>query len=120
MVLVYLFIMFFLERMTWIKKSESKSWLRTLCENTLKYGPIPRHVAFIMDGNRRFANKNNYDRAKGHWLGFDKLAEVPFSFVFLSLCFRFFNQLQLCLMRFCVDTRMVSRYRHHRSHSICI
>lgn len=39
-------------------------------------GPMPKHVAFIMDGNRRFALKNNIERQEGHMQGFNKLAEV--------------------------------------------
>ena len=61
--------------MSWIRESK-QPWFQNLCANVLKMGPIPKHVAFIMDGNRRFAQKRNYDRAKGHLMGFDKLAEV--------------------------------------------
>lgn len=39
-------------------------------------GPMPKHVAFIMDGNRRFARKKNMECLKGHMQGFNKLAEV--------------------------------------------
>lgn len=39
-------------------------------------GPMPKHVAFIMDGNRRFAVKKNMQRQEGHMQGFNKLAEV--------------------------------------------
>lgn len=39
-------------------------------------GPIPRHIALIMDGNRRYAQKNSMGRAEGHLRGFDKLAET--------------------------------------------
>ena len=53
-----------------------KPWFHSFIVNILKSGHIPHHVAIIMDGNRRFAQKNNYERAKGHLMGFDKLAEV--------------------------------------------
>lgn len=42
----------------------------------LKCGQIPRHVAFIMDGNRRFADKANINKTDGHKRGFDQLAKV--------------------------------------------
>lgn len=60
---------------TWIKESK-KSWLHKMCVKVLKTGPIPRHLAFIMDGNRRFAKRNSLDRAQGHLMGFDKLSQT--------------------------------------------
>ncbi|MCL7034621.1 hypothetical protein MKW94_001229 [Papaver nudicaule] len=36
----------------------------------LSAGPIPTHIAFIMDGNRRFARKNNLKDGSGHRVGF--------------------------------------------------
>ncbi|MEE9150738.1 MAG: polyprenyl diphosphate synthase [Thermoplasmata archaeon] len=39
-------------------------------------GPIPKHVAIIMDGNRRFARELGIDPIEGHLKGKDKLEEV--------------------------------------------
>lgn len=53
------------------------TWLQRLAVNVIRCGPIPRHVAFIMDGNRRFATKAGMaSSTDGHRLGFDKLAEA--------------------------------------------
>jgi tritrans,polycis-undecaprenyl-diphosphate synthase [geranylgeranyl-diphosphate specific] len=38
--------------------------------------PIPKHVAIIMDGNRRFATDIGLDPMEGHQLGRDKLEEL--------------------------------------------
>ena len=42
----------------------------------LRVGPVPRHAAFIMDGNRRFAKKQNVSKRVGHTLGFEKMKQV--------------------------------------------
>lgn len=52
------------------------NWLENLARSILKCGQIPKHVAFIMDGNRRYANKTRIDKADGHKQGFDTLAKV--------------------------------------------
>ncbi len=39
-------------------------------------GPIPNHVAFIMDGNRRFAKLNQIEPHEGHSFGFQQLLDV--------------------------------------------
>ena len=39
-------------------------------------GNLPRHVAFIMDGNRRYARKQNVELAQGHLDGYRKLEEA--------------------------------------------
>lgn len=36
----------------------------------LSVGPIPNHIAFIMDGNRRYAKKQNLVEGDGHKAGF--------------------------------------------------
>ena len=58
------------------KKDVEKSWIEKFCSGVLCQGPIPKHVAFIMDGNRRFAAKKHVDRIEGHRKGFDKLSEM--------------------------------------------
>jgi tritrans,polycis-undecaprenyl-diphosphate synthase [geranylgeranyl-diphosphate specific] len=42
----------------------------------VKAAPVPRHVAVIMDGNRRFARAEGLDPLKGHELGRDTLERV--------------------------------------------
>lgn len=61
--------------MSWIHDGELK-WYENIAVNVTKAGPIPYHIAFIMDGNRRFATKSNLRKIKGHSMGFDKLSEV--------------------------------------------
>lgn len=43
---------------------------------TLKCGPIPKHVAFIMDGNRRWARNHGMDVVDGHDFGAGSLDRV--------------------------------------------
>ena len=42
----------------------------------LRQGPLPAHVAFIMDGNRRYAERRGSDRAFGHRVGFDRVRSL--------------------------------------------
>ena len=37
---------------------------------------LPRHVALIMDGNRRWARKNNLSNETGHSIGIDTLVNI--------------------------------------------
>ncbi|XP_031567033.1 dehydrodolichyl diphosphate synthase complex subunit DHDDS-like [Actinia tenebrosa] len=62
--------------MSWFKDKRNTSCIRNFCSSVLKTGEIPKHVAIIMDGNRRFAKKVNCERSKGHEKGFEKLTEV--------------------------------------------
>lgn len=52
--------------------------------DTLAVGPIPRHVAFIMDGNRRFAKENAISIAEGHSAGAKTLISVRHCTIRLS------------------------------------
>ncbi|OVA19571.1 Decaprenyl diphosphate synthase-like [Macleaya cordata] len=38
--------------------------------SVVSVGPIPTHIAFIMDGNRRYARKYNLKEGSGHRVGF--------------------------------------------------
>lgn len=60
--------------MPWIAEN-SLTKFQKFCIKVLKCGPIPRHVAIIMDGNRRYAKKQHVEKAEGHSKGFDKLSD---------------------------------------------
>ena len=42
----------------------------------LAAGPIPKHVAFVMDGNRRYARSTHKQIYQGHAAGYDALKKV--------------------------------------------
>ncbi|KAL8765824.1 MAG: hypothetical protein Q9209_007228 [Squamulea sp. 1 TL-2023] len=70
----------------WILQSPPAEWalqqLRELLIGALRQGPIPQHVAFVMDGNRRFAKSHRIETVEGHNLGFEALARV------LEVCYK--------------------------------
>ncbi|KAH6656794.1 putative cis-prenyltransferase [Truncatella angustata] len=70
----------------WLLTSPPIEWAlknaRELLIGTLRQGPIPQHVAFEMDGNRRFAKNHHIEAIEGHNLGFEALARV------LEICYK--------------------------------
>lgn len=56
--------------------------LKELLIGSLKCGPIPQHVAFVMDGNRRYARARKLETVEGHHLGFEALARI------LEVCYK--------------------------------
>ena len=42
-----------------IHKAPELNWYSRFLINVVRTGKVPKSVAFIMDGNRRFATKNN-------------------------------------------------------------
>ena len=43
-------------------------------------GPIPEHIAIIMDGNRRWAKQKGLSAAYGHWKGSEVVSDlIPFA-----------------------------------------
>ncbi|KAL6011948.1 hypothetical protein ACLOJK_002414 [Asimina triloba] len=45
-------------------------FLRRCLFRLLSHGPMPKHVAFILDGNRRYARKRRLQEGDGHHAGF--------------------------------------------------
>ncbi|MCD7448711.1 hypothetical protein HAX54_045650 [Datura stramonium] len=50
----------------------SKFLFRILC-----VGPMPNHIAFILDGNRRYAKQQNMAEGSGHRAGFLAVISMP-------------------------------------------
>ncbi|KAI0320362.1 Di-trans-poly-cis-decaprenylcistransferase [Amylostereum chailletii] len=63
------------QRSSWLRKSSYDKLQRAIIA-TLKAGPIPRHVAFVMDGNRRYARMHGFKVAQGHVSGFHALRRI--------------------------------------------
>mmetsp|Transcript_12450 Transcript_12450/g.18144 ORF Transcript_12450/g.18144 Transcript_12450/m.18144 type:complete len:228 (-) Transcript_12450:822-1505(-) len=51
-------------------------WYHKKLFKLLEYAQKPYHLAFIMDGNRRWAVKSGKKKPEGHRYGLDKLVEV--------------------------------------------
>ncbi|EDV34386.1 uncharacterized protein Dana_GF20994 [Drosophila ananassae] len=61
--------------MSWVSDYRY-TWLESTTMQVLRAcGHIPHHVAFVMDGNRRFARSQQIDKIEGHSRGFAKLAD---------------------------------------------
>ncbi|KAB5585403.1 Decaprenyl diphosphate synthase-like protein [Coniochaeta sp. 2T2.1] len=71
---------------SWALRSPPAEWaikqLRELLIGALSQGPIPQHIAFEMDGNRRYARSHKIETIEGHHLGFEALARV------LEICYK--------------------------------
>lgn len=52
------------------------SFLQWFLIETLKCGPIPKHVSFIIDGNRRWARNHNMETFNGHEFGVGAIDRV--------------------------------------------
>ncbi len=55
-------------------KADQEVWDEYI--NRLKRGPLPEHVAIIMDGNGRWANLRNRPRVHGHREGINSVREI--------------------------------------------
>eukprot|EP00919_Chromeraceae_sp_WS-2016_P033972 GHVR01080475.1.p1 GENE.GHVR01080475.1~~GHVR01080475.1.p1 ORF type:complete len:264 (+),score=57.64 GHVR01080475.1:50-841(+) len=54
----------------------SLTWTERMVLAAARIGPLPAHIGFIMDGNRRFARKHDAESIMGHRCGFDKLNQI--------------------------------------------
>lgn len=52
------------------------SFVRQCIFSVLNVGPVPCHIAFIMDGNRRYSKKQNLVDGDGHRAGFSALINM--------------------------------------------
>ncbi|KAG7562893.1 hypothetical protein FFLO_01722 [Filobasidium floriforme] len=56
--------------------SYATSRLTRLLLSILSCGPIPRHIAIVMDGNRRYARERGLRVGRGHEAGFESLKGI--------------------------------------------
>ena len=54
--------------------------------NLIQLGPMPKHIGFIMDGNRRYAKTKSLKTFKGHEMGFKQLESVRLFFIYFFFC----------------------------------
>ena len=52
------------------------AWARWCATRVLASRPVPQHVAFIMDGNRRYADRQHLRKVEGHVFGYQKLIQA--------------------------------------------
>ncbi|ONH67344.1 Dehydrodolichyl diphosphate syntase complex subunit RER2 [Cyberlindnera fabianii] len=57
------------------------STTKSVVGRILQTGPVPQHIGFVMDGNRRFARQRNIELKEGHSAGFESMARV------LEMCY---------------------------------
>ena len=70
--------------LAWIP-SAFHPFLRSALIHSLLLGPRPQHVAFIMDGNRRYARNKHQPVRVGHEEGFEALKRVLSFFLKLEI-----------------------------------
>lgn len=71
--------------MDWINVIPKAGYLQEQLKNVLAKilttGPVPKHIGFVMDGNRRFARKHKIELKEGHNAGFESMAKI------LEICY---------------------------------
>ncbi len=59
-----------------LRAMAAKYYAQQLLDEVKQRGNTPRHVAIVLDGNRRFAQERGLEKLKGHLFGAKKLEEV--------------------------------------------
>lgn len=59
-----------------IASTAGMPFYRKYLESVVREGPVPKHVALILDGNRRFAMKKGLSWIDGYRIGADKTEEI--------------------------------------------
>ena len=70
--------MFLLRGWQWLQNTLA-SKVQNFMLKILAAGPIPKHIAFVMDGNRRYARMNHKEVQQGHSDGFIALRRVSWN-----------------------------------------
>ena len=52
------------------------SFVRRTVNAIIRIAPVPQHIAFIMDGNRRYAERKQLQTAQGHASGYQRLIQA--------------------------------------------
>uniref|UniRef100_A0A7I4XZ95 Alkyl transferase n=1 Tax=Haemonchus contortus TaxID=6289 RepID=A0A7I4XZ95_HAECO len=61
----------------WNTTLNERAWWHPIVKAIVTSGPVPHHVAFVMDGNRRFAKTHQLGHViHGHEKGFHQLAKI--------------------------------------------
>ncbi|EIN06968.1 dehydrodolichyl diphosphate synthetase [Punctularia strigosozonata HHB-11173 SS5] len=71
----FAFLALFLNLWTWLK-AQALTKARHALLKVLSAGPVPQHIAFVMDGNRRHARRHHKRIAEGHFDGFTALQRI--------------------------------------------
>ncbi len=97
--------------------------------NLIQLGPMPKHIGFIMDGNRRYAKTKSLKTFKGHEMGFRQLESVRLTlFYFFAAGIDASTTIEkqmLCIWRwltnvYCLDFKMVSGIKYTNCDSLRI
>ncbi|GMR31773.1 hypothetical protein PMAYCL1PPCAC_01968, partial [Pristionchus mayeri] len=65
------------DEMTGWWNNAEKRWWHPMAIRLLSRGPMPKHIAFVMDGNRRYARSNALGSVvRGHECGFKQLTKI--------------------------------------------